>query len=112
MPLPPVPALPPTPPPGAPEGEDRLTFDMMPIRRELIQQLVGSSEEWQRLTPEERQKIIGEVNQRMLGIVQGIRKRIIDGTASSLEAEKAAAKLVPMARLGWEQARLAGALEP
>lgn len=46
---------------------------------------------------------------RIVGIVQGIRKRIIDGTASSLEAERAAAKLVPMARLGWEQARLAGA---
>lgn len=49
---------------------------------------------------------------RIVGIVQGIRKRIIDGTASSMEAEAAAAKLVPMARLGWEQARLAGALEP
>lgn len=49
---------------------------------------------------------------RIVGIVQGIRKRIIDGTASSQEAEKAAAKLVPMARLGWEQARIAGALEP
>lgn len=48
---------------------------------------------------------------RIVGIVQGIRKRIIDGTASSLEAETAAAKLVPMARLGWEQARLAGALD-
>lgn len=48
---------------------------------------------------------------RIVGIVQGIRKRIIDGTASSLEAERAAAKLVPMARLGWEQARLAGAPE-
>ena len=48
-------------------------FDMMPIRREMIQQLVGSSEEWQKLSPEERQKVIGEVNQRMLGIVQGIQ---------------------------------------
>lgn len=48
---------------------------------------------------------------RIVGIVQGIRKRIIDGTASSLEAERSAAKLVPMARLGWEQARLAGALD-
>ncbi|PJG46449.1 phosphotransferase family protein [Sphingobium sp. LB126] len=46
---------------------------------------------------------------RIVGIVQGIRKRIIDGTASSLEAERSAAKLVPMARLGWEQARIAGA---
>ena len=50
-----------------------MLFDMMPIRREMIQQLVGSSEEWQKLSPEERQKVIGEVNQRMLGIVQGIQ---------------------------------------
>lgn len=48
---------------------------------------------------------------RLVGIVQGIRKRIIDGNASSQEAETAAAKLVPLARLGWEQARLAGALD-
>ena len=49
-----------------------MLFDMMPIRREMIQQLVGSAEDWQKLSPEERQKVIGEVNQRMLGIVQGI----------------------------------------
>ncbi len=46
---------------------------MMPIRREMLQQIVGSSEDWQRLSPEERQKVIADVNQRMLGIVQGIR---------------------------------------
>jgi serine phosphatase RsbU (regulator of sigma subunit) len=60
--------------PTSAAGEDnRIMFDMMPIRREMIQQLVGSSEEWQKLSVEERQRVIGDVNQRMLGIVQGIQ---------------------------------------
>ncbi|MBP7335284.1 phosphotransferase family protein [Niveispirillum sp.] len=46
---------------------------------------------------------------RLVGIVQGIRKRIIDGNASSREAERAAQKLIPLARAGWDQARRAGA---
>jgi serine phosphatase RsbU (regulator of sigma subunit) len=108
VPLPPVPALPPTPPPGAPEGEDRLTFDMMPIRRELIQQLVGSSEEWQRLTPEERQKIIGEVNQRMLGIVQGIQLGTAEAQKKVSEAQQAAdAKAREAARAAAAESRAA-----
>jgi aminoglycoside phosphotransferase (APT) family kinase protein len=46
---------------------------------------------------------------RLVGIVQGIRKRIIDGNASNPEASRAAAKLIPLARAGWNQARRAGA---
>jgi aminoglycoside phosphotransferase (APT) family kinase protein len=46
---------------------------------------------------------------RLVGIVQGIRKRIADGNASSLDAEAAAARVVPLADAAWAQARQAGA---
>jgi hypothetical protein len=63
---------------------------MMPIRREMIQQLVGSSEEWQKLSPEERQKAIAEVNQRMLGIVQGIQMGAAELQKKVSEAQRVA----------------------
>ena len=79
-------------PPTAAEtaDRDRIMFDMMPIRREMIQQLVGSSEEWQKLSPEERQKVIGEVNQRMLGIVQGIQMGAAELQKKVSEAQRVA----------------------
>jgi aminoglycoside phosphotransferase (APT) family kinase protein len=46
---------------------------------------------------------------RLVGIVQGIKKRIRDGNASSAHAEAAAAKLVPLAQAAWGFARQAGA---
>jgi aminoglycoside phosphotransferase (APT) family kinase protein len=46
---------------------------------------------------------------RLVGILQGIRKRIIDGNASSDRAEAAAARVVPLARAAWDFARKAGA---
>ena len=46
---------------------------------------------------------------RLVGIVQGIRKRIIDGNASSAAAEASAARLVPLAEAAWREARMAGA---
>ena len=46
---------------------------------------------------------------RLVGIVQGIRKRINDGNASSDKAESAAARVVPLAQAAWEFARRAGA---
>ena len=46
---------------------------------------------------------------RLVGIVQGIARRIIDGNASSDEAEASAARVVPLAEAAWQQARLAGA---
>ena len=79
------------PPPAADAADrDRILFDMMPIRREMIQQLVGSSEEWQKLSPEERQKVIGEVNQRMLGIVQGIQMGAAELQKKVSEAQRVA----------------------
>lgn len=46
---------------------------------------------------------------RLVGIVQGIRKRVIDGNASNTEAEKTAARVRPLAEQAWHFARLAGA---
>ncbi|OLF71355.1 aminoglycoside phosphotransferase [Maricaulis sp. W15] len=46
---------------------------------------------------------------RLVGIVQGIKKRIIDGNASSDKAEATVARLVPLAVSAWDFARRAGA---
>ncbi|OTP79028.1 phosphotransferase family protein [Caballeronia sordidicola] len=48
---------------------------------------------------------------RLVGIVQGIKKRVIDGNASSSQATEAVERLLPLARVGWAQARIAGATE-
>ncbi len=42
---------------------------------------------------------------RMAGILQGIAKRVVDGTASSAQARQAAAGARPLAELGWRIAR-------
>ncbi|HEV7478324.1 MAG TPA: phosphotransferase, partial [Burkholderiales bacterium] len=41
---------------------------------------------------------------RMAAILQGIAKRVLDGTAASQHATEAASKTVPLAELGWQQA--------
>lgn len=46
---------------------------------------------------------------RVVGIIQGIKKRMIDGNASSPEAAKTIERLLPLAHAAWEQAQLAGA---
>jgi aminoglycoside phosphotransferase (APT) family kinase protein len=46
---------------------------------------------------------------RLTGIVQGIKKRIVDGTASSAQAEKSAAGVYRLASAAWEFAVKAGA---
>ncbi|MES2058324.1 MAG: phosphotransferase family protein, partial [Pseudomonadota bacterium] len=43
------------------------------------------------------------------GIVQGIKKRIVDGTASSAQAEKSAAGVYRLADAAWGFAQKAGA---
>lgn len=48
---------------------------------------------------------------RLVGIIQGIKKRLQDGNASNAKAAETVAKLEPLARLGWHQARLAGAAD-
>jgi aminoglycoside phosphotransferase (APT) family kinase protein len=42
---------------------------------------------------------------RMAGILQGIAKRVVDGTAASAEAKKAAAGTRPCAEMGWKIAQ-------
>jgi aminoglycoside phosphotransferase (APT) family kinase protein len=42
---------------------------------------------------------------RIAGILQGIAKRVVDGTASSAEARQAAAGAKPLAELGWSIAQ-------
>ena len=46
---------------------------------------------------------------RLVGILQGIRKRMALGNASSAAAEASAARVEPLAAAAWDQARLAGA---
>ena len=46
---------------------------------------------------------------RLVGITQGIRKRIALGNASSASAETSASRVVPLAEAAWHQALLAGA---
>lgn len=46
---------------------------------------------------------------RLAGIVQGIKKRLADGNASSEQAAAMAERVGPLARAAWEQARIAGA---
>ena len=40
---------------------------------------------------------------RIAAILQGIRKRVVDGTAASAHAQDAGARARPMAELGWKQ---------
>ena len=44
---------------------------------------------------------------RMAGILQGIAKRVVDGTASSEQAKQAAAGARPLAEMGWKIAQKA-----
>jgi len=46
---------------------------------------------------------------RLAAIVQGIKKRVVDGTASSAQAEKMAKRIFPLAQASWEFAKKAGA---
>ncbi len=75
---------------------DRILIDLMPIRREIMDQLVGT-EDWDRLPPEERQRIVAQANQRMLGIAQGIelgRQELQKKVAAAKQAADAKAREV------------------
>ena len=45
---------------------------------------------------------------RLAGIMQGIMKRYVDGTASSAQALENGKAARPMAEMGWHYAQLAG----
>ena len=46
---------------------------------------------------------------RLTGIVQGIKKRVIDGTASSAHAKASSERVMPLAQAAWAFAQRAGA---
>jgi aminoglycoside phosphotransferase (APT) family kinase protein len=46
---------------------------------------------------------------RLAGIIQGIKKRVIDGTASSSHAQAMAERVHPLAQSAWKFAEQAGA---
>ena len=46
---------------------------------------------------------------RLAGIMQGIKKRVIDGTASSAYAKAMSERVLPLAEKAWDFARKAGA---
>jgi aminoglycoside phosphotransferase (APT) family kinase protein len=46
---------------------------------------------------------------RLAGIIQGIKKRVIDGTASHANAQEIAARVPNLAAAAWDFARKAGA---
>lgn len=46
---------------------------------------------------------------RIAAILQGIKKRVIDGTASSAQAAQMAERVIPLAQAAWEYAKKAGA---
>ncbi|WAC24500.1 phosphotransferase family protein [Blastomonas sp. SL216] len=46
---------------------------------------------------------------RIAAILQGIKKRVIDGTASSAQAAQMAQRVIPLAQAAWEYAKKAGA---
>lgn len=46
---------------------------------------------------------------RLTGIIQGIKKRVLDGNASSVQAAAMGEKVVPLAQAAWREALKAGA---
>ncbi|WP_242140912.1 phosphotransferase family protein [Sphingomonas sp. TREG-RG-20F-R18-01] len=46
---------------------------------------------------------------RLVSIIQGIKKRLLEGNASSAKAEATATRLIPITESAWRHARLAGA---
>ena len=93
---PPFPDRRPPPPPGAdgaasPDAtpRDRMMIDIGPMRRDIVRQFVPEGQ-WEKLTDEERRRIMTEVNQRMLGIAQGIQLGTAEAQKRVAEAQRAA----------------------
>ena len=64
-------------------------IDVGPMRRDIVRQFVPEGQ-WEKLTEEERQRIMAEVNQRMLGIAQGIQLGAAEAQKRVAEAQRAA----------------------
>jgi serine phosphatase RsbU (regulator of sigma subunit) len=68
---------------------DRILIDIGPMRRDIVRQFVPEGQ-WEKLTEQERQRIMTEVNQRMLGIAQGIQLGAAEAQKRVAEAQRAA----------------------
>ncbi len=83
--------------PQAGEGSGQFTLDLTRIRREMYREILPEGQQFDQLTPEQRQQIARQVNERMLGIVEGIRlgaaelQKRADEAKRKAEAEAAAA---------------------
>jgi serine phosphatase RsbU (regulator of sigma subunit) len=87
----PPPSGAPTPPSGGaePSSDGRITIDMTPIRRAIMQHY-ATQEEWERMSPEERQRIASQVNQQMFGVAMGIRLGAAEAQRKVMDAQRAA----------------------
>jgi serine phosphatase RsbU (regulator of sigma subunit) len=68
---------------------DRIMIDVGPMRRDIVRQFVPEGQ-WEKLSEEERQRIMAEVNQRMMGIAQGIQLGAAEAQKRVAEAQRAA----------------------
>jgi len=68
---------------------DRMMIDVGPMRREIVRQFVPEGQ-WEKLSEQERQRVMAEVNQRMLGIAQGIQLGTAEAQKRVAEAQKIA----------------------
>ena len=66
-----------------------MMIDIGPMRRDIVRQFVPEGQ-WEKLTEEERRRIMAEVNQRMLGIAQGIQLGTAEAQKRVAEAQRAA----------------------
>jgi serine phosphatase RsbU (regulator of sigma subunit) len=80
------------------DDKERIRIDMAPIRREMLKSMLPDGE-FEKLSPEERQRVVAEVNQRMMGIAQGIRlgateiqKRVSEAQREAAEANRTTAE--------------------
>ena len=78
------------PPPDAdPAPRDRLMIDIGPMRRDIVRQFVPEGQ-WEKLSEEDRRRIMSEVNQRMMGIAQGIQLGAAEAQKRVAEAKREA----------------------
>ncbi|MEO7191838.1 MAG: SpoIIE family protein phosphatase [Vicinamibacterales bacterium] len=81
------------PPPQDPNADpNRIRIDLAQIRRELFDELVPDRAEFDKLSPEERQRIFADIEQRMRGVSQGIEvlKKEISERAAEAKIQEAA----------------------
>ena len=64
-----------------------MMIDIGPMRRDIVRQFVPEGQ-WEKLTDEERRRIMTEVNQRMLGIAQGIQLGTAEAQKRVAEAQR------------------------